>query len=501
MALRMTWVLLSVLSIGTVPLRAEERVEPASALAWKPKAYPEATLHPRIAFLQPQRAWERMDVWVPNEPAEGKLPCIIAIYGGGYGDKSGGFINDVRPLLSRGFVIAAPDYALQTDAPVPLCSWDVACAIRHLRANAEKYRIDPERIGVWGWSAGGWIAQDLCYAGPQRVVHSQTKIGNEKVSRWLPMIEPRPVHAEQSIRVQAVVSDWGAQKLWNKRTLAPQPWLSADDPPLFTCYNEAYQDDLVNPVMLLRKLGIPSSGVYGVKGNTHVPDIKTPAMLESGAATTWGDSIYDFFESQVKNIDTATAPELIPHGGPIAGPTAVRMLTVHPTGEIRYTLDGTSPDRSSPRYDKPVTVKPGQTLRAVAFREGLKPSRIATGTFVEGPVKPTIRTAERSFEAEAGKPYRVAFEADHAEGARWYVGGKTGQSYRELDGQRFNPPRHISWLTIDEKTGVLSGTPRGQGVHPVVVSCVNVPSQAKPDEMSLAGDAVLIVITVKPAGR
>ena len=352
-----------VLPPATLTLSANEPVYPKQALKWKPPEYPEAALHARISYLQPERQWERMDVWVPKLPAKGTLPCVVAVYGGGYGEKVGGFINDARPLLKRGFVVAAPDYALQTDAPVPLCAWDVANAIRYLRAHAKKYRIDPERIGIWGWSAGGWIAQDLCYAGPQRIVHTPTKIDNRKVSRWFPILQPRPQYPRQSVRVQAVVSDWGAGKLWDRRTEAPRPWLSPDDPPLFTCYNGAYSETLINPVMLLRTLGIPSRAVYEIQGNTHVPNLKTEATHEDGRRTTWGESIYDFFEKQLKTCDTATAPEMLPHGGSIAEPATVRLLSVHPTGSIHYTLDGSVPDESSPRYAKSLTVEPGRTLR------------------------------------------------------------------------------------------------------------------------------------------
>jgi len=130
-------------------------LQPDRALKWKPPVFNNAELHAKIDFLKPKRAWERMDIWVPKSPATRKLPCVVAVYGGGYGDKSGGFVKDFKPLLDRGYVVAAPDYALMTNAPVPLCSWDVANVIRFLRANAEKYRIDPERIGIWGWSAGG----------------------------------------------------------------------------------------------------------------------------------------------------------------------------------------------------------------------------------------------------------------------------------------------------------------------------------------------------------
>lgn len=474
---------------------ADQRVLPERALAWQPRVYDEATLHAGIAYLQPEREWERMDVWVPKSPAEGPLPCVVAVFGGGYGDKMGGFINDARPLLSRGFVIAAPDYALQTDAAVPLCAWDVANAIRFLRAHADKYRIDPERIGIWGWSAGGWIAQDLCFTGPERIVHTPAKIDNKKVSRWFPMLEPRPQYVEHSVRVQAVVSDWGAGKLWERRDKTPRPWLSADDPPLFTCYNGEYRDDLINPVMLLRKLGIPSSAVYGIEGGTHVPNLKTDAVHEDGRPTTWGEAIYEFIENQLKTVDTATAPEMLPHGGAIDGPTEVRLLTVHPNGSIHYTLDGSPPGESSPRYNKPVTVKSGQTLRAVALTPGLKPSRVTTGAFVSGPKRPLIKTTQRAYELDLGKPFRIEFMADNADGALWFAGGKTGEQYREFNGRRFNPPTHIRWMSIDEKTGVLSGVPRSTGYFPVIVSCMTAPIAHK--EAPQAGDAILIVVRVK----
>jgi acetyl esterase/lipase len=480
---------------STSGLVADQGLRPERALSWQPIDYPEATLHARIPFLEPEREWERMDIWVPKKSVDEKLPCVVLLYGGGYGDKQGGFIQDARPLLGRGFVLAAPDYALQTDAAVPLCAWDAANAIRYLRAHAESYRIDPERIGVWGWSAGGWIAQDLCYAGPRRIVHSPTKTGNEKVSRWFPMLEPHPQFPDHSVRVQAVVSDWGAGKLWDRRTTLPRPWLSPDDPPLFTCFNGDYASGRLHPVMLLRKLGIDSEAVYGIQGNTHVPSMKTEAVREDGRQTTWGESIYDFFDRRLKSPGVATAPEILPHGGPISCPAEVRLLTVHPAAAIHYTLDGGAPDPTSPRYTKPLTVSPGQTLRSVVICQHLRPSRIATATFVPGPGEPAITTTGRTLEAELGKPFRVGFAAAHAAGASWFVGGRTGEHYREYGGRRFNPPRHIPWMRMDAKTGILSGTPRTVGRFPVIVSCM-----AKPmgnDEHPQAGDAILVVIHVK----
>ena len=297
------------------------RLLPEKALRWKPPTFEEADLHPRILFLKPE--WERMDVWVPKG-GEGPLPCVVIIYGGGYGEKNMP-IKDWRPLLKRGFVVAAPDYSLGSATPVPLCSWDVANAIRFLRANAKAYRIDPERIGIWGWSAGGWIAQDLCYAGPERLVRAAMKgLDRKKTHVLLPMLEPRPQYPEQSVRGQVVVSDWGAGKPWDRRKKTPVAWLTADDPPLFTCYSGELTDETVNPVTLLKKLGVPAKGVYGMGKSTHVPDLRTPCVTEDGTKTTWGESIYAFLDAVLKQIDRATAPEMIPHRGLIAGETSGR---------------------------------------------------------------------------------------------------------------------------------------------------------------------------------
>lgn len=310
------------------------------------------------------------------------------------------------------------------------------------------------------------------------------------------MLEPRPQFPEQSVRVQAVVSDWGADKLWDRRQQTPQPWLSPDDPPLFTCFNGELTGETINPVTLLKELGVPSRGIYGVQGNTHVPKLTTAAVNEDGRPTTWGDSIYDFFEQQLKTIDTATAPEMLPHGGSIAGPTRVRLLTVHPSGSIHYTLDGTAPNDASPKYASPIEVKPGQTLKTVAVREGLKPSRITTGRFVSGSERPVITTTKRSYAATLGKPFRAEFSAENTGNAQWFVGGKVGWHYRTYKGKRFNPPKHFGWLSIDSATGVLSGTPLTPGTYPIIVSCMTKPVGQGKARTSETGDAQLVVVRV-----
>ena len=131
----------------------------------------------------------------------------------------------------------------------------------------------------------------------------------------------------------------------------------------------------------------------------------------------------------------------------------------------------------------------------MAICPDLKPSRITTGVFVSGPNRPLIKTRQRVYETQLGKPLRVEFTADHADEAVWFVGGKTGEQYREFNGRRFNPPAHIPWMYINAKTGILSGVPRTTGDFPVIVSCMTVPNGYRRAPQS--GDAILIVVKVK----
>ncbi|MCF0120780.1 MAG: alpha/beta hydrolase [Oscillospiraceae bacterium] len=59
---------------------------------------------------------------------------------------------------SSGIAFAVVEYRPSEIAPFPAQVEDAKAAIRFLRANAEKYGLDPDRIGIWGDSSGGHTA-------------------------------------------------------------------------------------------------------------------------------------------------------------------------------------------------------------------------------------------------------------------------------------------------------------------------------------------------------
>ena len=89
-------------------------------------------------------------------------PCVVFIHGGGWrmGDKSM-HAKHVQSFAQRGYVAATVQYRFCPKYRFPCQVEDVKCAVRYLRANADKYGIDQDRIGAVGFSAGAHLAMML----------------------------------------------------------------------------------------------------------------------------------------------------------------------------------------------------------------------------------------------------------------------------------------------------------------------------------------------------
>gem|GEM_PF-553494 len=107
----------------------------------------------------------KMDVYIPDASKPRPLPVAVHVHGGGWtgGSKSSGYrFGELMPLLlERGYLVASLDYRLAPAHRYPAQIEDVKCAIRHLRARASRYGLDPDRIGAWGGSAGGQLVSLL----------------------------------------------------------------------------------------------------------------------------------------------------------------------------------------------------------------------------------------------------------------------------------------------------------------------------------------------------
>ena len=141
-----------------------------------------------IPYVEGGHKRNRLDLYLP-EKADGLLPIVVWVHGGGW--QAGNKVQRCVPipLAAKGYAVASINYRFSQDAIFPAQIEDCKAAIRWLRANAAKYRLDPRHVGVWGFSAGGHLVGLLGTTGGRK--EFEGKGGN----------------LDQSSRVQAVV-DW-----------------------------------------------------------------------------------------------------------------------------------------------------------------------------------------------------------------------------------------------------------------------------------------------------
>jgi acetyl esterase/lipase len=111
---------------------------------------------------------QRLDLFLPSKPATDKpLPVIVFIHGGAWhaGSKASGRGN-VMPYVGSGrYAGASVEYRFSQEAKWPAQIHDCKAAIRWLKGHAKEYNLDPEKIAVWGGSAGGHLVAALGVTG------------------------------------------------------------------------------------------------------------------------------------------------------------------------------------------------------------------------------------------------------------------------------------------------------------------------------------------------
>ena len=158
-----------------------------------------------VEFLAPGRA-EKLDVYLPAPLPTGKLsPAVVWIHGGGW---VGGTKDEARAkeicgtLAAAGYVALSIDYKLG-DLAWPTNLLDCKNAVRFLRAHATEYRVDPERIGVAGGSAGGNLALLVAYT-----------TGKKE-------LEPEAPYPGVSSAVRCVIDMYGITNALTRQNMAP----------------------------------------------------------------------------------------------------------------------------------------------------------------------------------------------------------------------------------------------------------------------------------------
>ncbi len=253
-----------------------------------------------------------MDLDEPSAQAARPAPVVFYIHGGEglQGNRQldgpdGIYFTQLRDtLVNRGFVVGSIDYSLVPFGNLVDEVEQSKCAVRFLRAHASELGIDPQRIGVYGVSMGGYLSAMLGTAGPQ----AGFDVGQ---------------YQDQSSRVQAVVDMWGPTDLndWSGspswvhdlgqglssggksspaklRAISPVGYVAAGDPPFLII--QGADDWFIAPhhsqniAKQLHAAGVPETLVM-IQHDGHGLVAPTAGQVEQPAPNTVIHMIANFF--------------------------------------------------------------------------------------------------------------------------------------------------------------------------------------------------------------
>ncbi|MBN2180450.1 MAG: alpha/beta hydrolase [Sedimentisphaerales bacterium] len=227
---------------------------------------------------------QKLDLYIPPPREDSAaLPLIVWIHGGAWLGGS----KDMCPatsFLKEGYVVASANYRLSQHAIFPAQIEDCKAAVRFLRANADKYNIDPNRIGVWGSSAGGHLVALLGTTGdvndfdkgPNLNVSSKVQavcdfFGPTDFTKMRDFESTMDHDAPDAPEAKLIGGPVQENKEACKKA-NPITYISKDDPPFLICHGD--KDNLV-PInqselleAALKKAGVDVT-FHTVKGGGH----------------------------------------------------------------------------------------------------------------------------------------------------------------------------------------------------------------------------------------
>jgi len=280
------------------------------------------------AFFKTGLAEEKAYIWEPSitygkggdvelkldlaRPASGKgpFPALIFMPGSGWGYDSVGsrrqYCSALIKAAERGYVAVTVDHRLtgvkendKTKYLFPAQVYDVKCAVRWLRANAKKYKIDPNRIGAMGWASGGHLALMLGLTDPSHGLEGEC--GNSKFSSGVQAVvslagptELISLYHESVFTTPIILVEFlggTPEEVPDQYKIAsPLTYVSKDDPPVLTIHGD-------------RNFAIPPKQAELLDAKMKEAGASHMLIIKKGVGQEnfWYDNaVWDFFDKHLK---------------------------------------------------------------------------------------------------------------------------------------------------------------------------------------------------------
>ena len=246
-----------------------------------------------------------MDVYRPKSGGD-KMPACVLVHGGGWvaGDKER-FAPLAIGLAQRGYVVANIEYRLGPVAKYPAAVQDCNLAVRFIRAGAQRFGVDPNRIGAWGGSAGGHLVGMLAAAPAEaRFITGDNRNVSAKVQTTVVMAGPMELNNDKSIenyrkqKEQSYGFKW-IGKLYDDapelyKEASPMTYFSKETSPILFLTGSLDNPARDTPPMeRLKELGVPTQQVV-------LPDGKHGCWMRTPWQEQCLEAVDTFFKSYLK---------------------------------------------------------------------------------------------------------------------------------------------------------------------------------------------------------
>jgi len=277
-----------------------------------------------IPYADTNNPRQKLDLYLPKKPAGGQpLPVVVWIHGGAWraGNKSSGMRNIADLVASGNYAGVSVAYRLTDEGIWPVQIHDCKAAIRWIRAHAEKYNLDPERIGVWGSSAGGHLVAMLGTSGGVKELEGTLGKHTDRCSRVSCVVDyfgpsdmlsmgkyPSTMkHDAPDSPESKLVGGPLQETAENAHSASPTTYVSKDDPPFLIVHGD--KDPLVphNQSVRLNELL--------EKAGTDVTFITVTGGGHGGfRSEELTGRVHRFFDRHLHGKDAEISGEAIPQG-------------------------------------------------------------------------------------------------------------------------------------------------------------------------------------------
>ncbi|WP_439641845.1 alpha/beta hydrolase fold domain-containing protein [Nevskia sp.] len=230
------------------------------------------------------------DLYTPaGDAPPGGWPAVVMIHGGGWSSGDREQVEGIaRRVARRGYVTLNITYRLAPESIFPAQVVDVQQAVRWLRGHAADYRVDPARIGAWGYSAGAHLAAMLGGLSPGDRLYQPGAEVKAVVAGGIPS-DLRKFHG--GTIVPKFLGERWSENSRAFRESSPAAYVTPGDPPVFLYHGGWDQlvpfDQASDYQLALDAAGVPNE-LYELRGLGHIT-----AFLMDGEAVQRGLDFLD----------------------------------------------------------------------------------------------------------------------------------------------------------------------------------------------------------------